>query len=68
MQATGNVESISFGAESRLLPAQIRAIRRRAMRIHLGARSSVEILNALAARVEHNPAAVLRDATPAEQH
>jgi hypothetical protein len=68
MQATENIENNSATLESRFTPAQMRALRRRAMRIHAGARSSTQILNALAARVEHNPAAVLRDATPAELH
>jgi hypothetical protein len=68
MQATDFVENNSSSFESRFTPAQMGALRRKAMRIHAGARSSTEILNALAARVERNPAAVLRDVTPAELH
>lgn len=66
MQDTEFVENNSSFFESRFGPAQMRALRRKAMRIHAGVQSSAEILNALAARVERNPAAVLRDATPAE--
>ncbi len=68
MQVIDILESNPLSLESRFSPAQMRALRRRAMRIHAGARSSTEILNALAARVERNPAAVLRDATPVELH
>jgi hypothetical protein len=68
MQTVDIIEKNSLTLESRFTPAQMRALRRRAKRIHAGVRSSTEILNALAARVERNPAAVLRDATPAELH
>jgi hypothetical protein len=68
MQAVEFYENNFSTLESGFSPAQMRALRRKAMRIHAGARSSTEILNALAARVERNPAAVLRDATPAELH
>ena len=54
--------------EARFGAIRMRALRRKARRIRAGARSSTEILNALAARVERNPAAVLRDTTPAELH
>jgi hypothetical protein len=68
VQATDFIENNSLTLESRFSPAQMRALRRKAMRIHAGVRSSTEVLNALAARVERNPAAVLRDATPVEMH
>ncbi len=68
MQAIEIIENNPLPLESRFSPAQMRALRRKAMRIHAGVRSSTEILNALAARVERNPAAVLRDVTPAELH
>lgn len=68
MQIIEAIENSPPSLESRFSAVQMRALRRRAMRIHAGARSSTEILNALAARVERNAAAVLRDATPAERH
>jgi hypothetical protein len=68
MQGTDFNENNSSPLESRFSPAQMRALRRKAMRIRAGARSSTEILNALAARVERNPVAALRDVTPAELH
>jgi hypothetical protein len=68
MQAIEIIENNPIALESRFSATQMRALRRRAMRIHAGARSSTEILNALAARVERNAAAVLRDVTPAELH
>lgn len=68
MQGIESTENNNLPLESRFTPLQMRALRRKAMRIHAGVRSSTEILNALAARVERNPAAVLRDVTPAEIH
>jgi hypothetical protein len=62
MQATEIVCNNPIAIESSFSPAQMRALRRRARRIHAGARSSTEILNALAARVERDPAAMLRHA------
>jgi hypothetical protein len=41
-------------------PRPIRTLRRDARRVHVGARSSVERLNALASRVENEIAAILR--------
>ncbi len=66
MQAIENIDVTLSDLESRFRPAQMRALRRRARRIHAGARSSVEILNALAARVERDPVALLRHA--ADRH
>jgi hypothetical protein len=68
MQAVEILENNPLALESRFSAAQMRALRRKAMRIHAGARSSTEILNALAAHVERNPAAALRDITPGELH
>jgi hypothetical protein len=49
-------------------PRPIRTLRRDARRVHVGARSSVERLNALASRVEGEIAAILRGEPVAVPH
>lgn len=49
-------------------PRPIRALRREARRVHTGARSSVERLNALASRVEREIDAILRGEPVAVPH
>ena len=58
MEDIGTIEEITA-------PRPIRTLRREARRVHTGARSSVERLNALASRVENEIAAILRGETVA---
>jgi hypothetical protein len=64
MQAIEIIENDPLTIESRFSAAHMRALRRKAMRIHAGVRSSTEILNALAARVERDPIAMMRNGIP----
>lgn len=64
MQAIEETKEIAPDA----LPRPIRTLRRDARRVHTGARSSVERLNALAFRVENEIAAILRGESVAVPH
>jgi hypothetical protein len=64
MQATEITKELSETAT----PRPIRAVRREARRAHVGARSSVARLNALASRVEREIDAILRGEPVAVPH